>query len=84
MPVPGFTATESCYRSGGARGIVRPRMSDSAARYTLVPATFHCANDGVCTCEGLDNCIQMFSGPLCSDRAACDSTSGLVCGCLMA
>jgi hypothetical protein len=84
MAIAGFTATQSCYRSRDPHGLARAPRSDNAARHTVVPATFFCANDGVCTCEGLDNCIQMFDGPLCSQRAACDSTNGLVCGCLMA
>jgi hypothetical protein len=84
MAIPGFTATDSCFRSKRSYGTGPVRASATAARQRIAPATFHCANDGVCTCEGLDNCIQMFDGPLCSVRAACDSSQGLVCGCLMA
>jgi hypothetical protein len=84
MPLPGFTATDSCYRS--SRSYVGRQVLRSSARSVrdVAPAEFRCYDDNTCTCEGLDNCIQMFDGPLCSQRAACDSTDGLICGCVRA
>ncbi|MGQ0574945.1 MAG: hypothetical protein ACT4RN_12170 [Pseudonocardia sp.] len=80
MALPGFTSAESCYRS--------PRSYRTAVPVRppgdLVVAQFHCEADHVCTCDGLADCIHMFEGPLCSQVAACDSTHGLVCGCIEA
>jgi hypothetical protein len=84
VPLPGFTATDSCYRSSRSYAGWHVPQSSSRSLQDVTPAEFHCFDDNTCTCEGLDNCIQMFDGQLCSQRAACDSTDGLVCGCVKA
>jgi len=61
----GFTATDSCYRSARCyAGRHVPRSSSRSPR-DVAPAEFHCFDDNTCSCESLDNCTQMFDGPLC-------------------
>jgi hypothetical protein len=84
MAIPGFTADASCYRSSRS---YRPGRTAGAGSALILPAEFICDDQGgttVCTCEGLDNCIHMFGGATCTQQAQCDSTSGLVCGCIAA
>jgi hypothetical protein len=80
MAFPGFTATDSCYRRSRFCTAGRAAGSSSRARRTVSPSEVICDESHVCTCECLDNCIGMFG----TQVAACDSTDGLICGCLQA
>jgi hypothetical protein len=86
MALPGFTATLSRYRS--ARVYRAGGGGPVAQAGRVVPSEFNCDEypDGtVCTCDGLPNCIHMFSTGVCSQVAQCDASLGAdhpVCGCI--
>jgi hypothetical protein len=83
--LPKFTAHASSYRSqhhyyGGVNTASWGATQSGQSR--VRPAQAFICDGPVCTCDGLPDCIDMFGTDLCGPVAACDSTSGLVCGCI--
>lgn len=79
--LPGFTAEmviASAPQCHAGRSLARSRQASEL----LSPAYIDCGNH-VCTCTGLDSCIQMFEGPFCTGgHAGCvTDQTGLTCGC---
>jgi hypothetical protein len=87
MTLPGFTATDSCYRPRQFYAGT-PRAQSSRGGDGIVPAEYRCdtyPDKTVCTCDGYDNCIGMFGTSTCSAVAVCDGSLGAdhpVCGCV--
>lgn len=79
--LPGFTAEVALSsRARMHRGVRRHDSRDPSGLFS--PAYISCG-DHVCTCTGLDSCIEMFEGPFCTGgHAGCvTDATGLTCGC---
>lgn len=88
MALPGFTASQSCYRPQRSYAPARSAHPTRAHAGVIAPAEFICdqyPGVTVCTCDGIDNCIHMFGTGACSAVAQCDASKGPghpVCGCV--
>jgi hypothetical protein len=76
-----LTAEVSYYRSPH-RYVRSAALPFSGAPTAVRPAENFVCDGPVCTCDGLPDCTDMFGTDLCGPVALCDSTSGLVCGCI--
>ena len=79
-----LTAELSCYSSpnryAGSTG--RQLRLERGTTMTVTAAENFVCDGPVCTCDGLADCTDMFGTDLCGPVALCDSTQGLVCGCI--
>jgi hypothetical protein len=84
MPLASFAAMDSCYRSSRSYmrgGMSRDRRADRSQMWRPLNST--ASTTTLAPARASITAVRC-STALCSQRAACDSTEGLVCGCVKA